>query len=186
MKKIKNLFTGMYRYIYYKLVVPMKRERKNPQYIARATAVGIFCGFTPMFWQMNLVFVIWLAARFFKIHFSLPIGFAWTWISNTFTNIPLFYLYYLTGSFLMGKEIGGYSLFMSHFDSGIIDGFKEIIVGYGPAILLGSTVYMAAGAVIGYFLSYRFAVKALRKLEERRLNKIMNDKSVYNNSTTAY
>lgn len=183
MEKIKSMFLGMYRYIYYKLIVPMKRERKNPKYIARATAVGIFCGFTPMFWQMNIVLVIWVIARFFKIHFSLAIGFAWTWISNTFTNIPLFYLYYLTGSFLMGKEIGGYNSFMAYFDNGIMGGLKSMIVDYGPAILLGSTVYMVAGAVIGYFLSYWFAVKALRKLEERRMNRVISDKSMYNNGT---
>ena len=70
MRKRKNYLTDLYRYSYLKLIVPIKRERHNPEYVARGTAVGLFCGLTPIVWQMNIVFVIWLAAKLFKIHFS--------------------------------------------------------------------------------------------------------------------
>ena len=89
MRKRKNYLTDLYRYSYLKLIVPIKRERHNPEYVALGTAVGLFCGLTPIVWQMNIVFVIWLAAKLFKIHFSLPVGLAMTWVSNTFTNLPL-------------------------------------------------------------------------------------------------
>ena len=78
MRKRKNYLTDLYRYSYLKLIVPIKRERHNPEYVARGTAVGLFCGLTPIVWQMNIVFVIWLAAKLFKIHFSLPVGLAMT------------------------------------------------------------------------------------------------------------
>ena len=70
MRKRKNYLTDLYRYSYLKLIVPIKRERHNPEYVALGTAVGLFCGLTPIVWQMNIVFVIWLAAKLFKIHFS--------------------------------------------------------------------------------------------------------------------
>ena len=156
MSKIIQFFKNIYKFIYLKLIIPMKRERNNPEYVARGTAVGLFCGLTPLVMQMNIVFVIWLAAKIFKMHFSLPIGLAWTWVSNTFTNIPLLYIYYITGSFLMGQDIGGYNEFVSFFQSGIMEGIKQTFIYWGKPILLVSFIepllpYLlafAAGAMI--------------------------------------
>jgi len=174
MKRIKNYLISLYRYCYLKLIIPMKKERNNPQYSAWGTAVGLFCGFTPVVGQMNIVLLIWLVARFFKFHFSLPIGIAWTWISNSFTNIPLFYLYYITGSFIMGQEIGGYSEFIGFFENGIMEGVKQIFIFWGKPILLGSFILMIFFSVTGYFISYRYACRlrdkhAARKMQNRNL-----------------
>lgn len=170
MNKIKNLFRNLYRYCYMKLIIPMKRERHNPQYIAWGTAVGLFCGFTPIVWQMNVVFIIWFIARLFKFHFSLPIGLAWTWVSNSFTNLPLFYLYYITGSIMLGQEIGGYDEFMGFFQNGIIEGIKQTFIFWGKPILFGSFVYMILFSVAGYFISYKYACKLRDKYAAKRLN----------------
>ncbi len=172
MNKRKNYLTRLYRYSYLKLIVPIKKERSNPEYIARGTAVGLFCGFTPMVWQMNIVLLIWLAARFFNINFSLPIGLAWTWVSNTFTNIPLLYLYYVTGSLLMGIDIGGYSQFTGFFQEGIIDGIKLTFIEWGRPILLGSLCYMIIFSTAGYFISYKYAVKIKEKYMQRKFRKM--------------
>lgn len=142
MKKIKAFINRLYRYGYLKLIIPIKKERHNPKYIARGTAIGLFCGFTPMIWQMYIVMLIWIISRFFKFHFSLPIGLAWTWVSNYFTNLPLFYLYYITGSMLMGQEIGGYNEFISFFQNGIMEGVKMTFISWGKPILLGSLTFM--------------------------------------------
>ncbi len=163
MRKRKNYLTDLYRYSYLKLIVPIKRERHNPEYVALGTAVGLFCGLTPIVWQMNIVFVIWLAAKLFKIHFSLPVGLAMTWVSNTFTNLPLLYLYYITGSFLMGKETGGYDEFMSFFQAGIIEGIKQTFIFWGKPILMGSIIYMVFFSILGYFIAYRYASKLKEK-----------------------
>lgn len=163
MRKRKNYLTDLYRYSYLKLIVPIKRERHNPEYVARGTAVGLFCGFTPMVWQMNIVLVIWLAAKLFKIHFSLPVGLAMTWVSNAFTNLPLLYLYYITGSFMMGQEIGGYDEFIGFFQSGIMEGIKQTFIFWGKPILMGSIIYMVFFSILGYFITYRYASKLKEK-----------------------
>lgn len=175
MRKRKNYLTDLYRYSYLKLIVPIKRERHNPEYVARGTAVGLFCGLTPIVWQMNIVFVIWLAAKLFKIHFSLPVGLAMTWVSNTFTNLPLLYLYYITGSFLMGKETGGYGEFMSFFQAGIIEGIKQTFIFWGKPILVGSFIYMITFSILGYFISYRYAKKFKERFIEKHRKKHNKD-----------
>lgn len=176
MSKIIQFFKNIYKFIYLKLIIPMKRERNNPEYVARGTAVGLFCGLTPLVMQMNIVFVIWLAAKIFKMHFSLPIGLAWTWVSNTFTNIPLLYIYYITGSFLMGQDIGGYNEFVSFFQSGIMEGIKQTFIYWGKPILLGSFIFMMFFSITGYFLSYKYVCRlrdkyAAKKMQSKRLEK---------------
>ncbi len=168
MRKRNNYLNKMYRYSYLKLIVPLKKERGSPEYIAWGTAVGLFCGFTPMIWQMNIVLLIWVICRFFKFHFSLPIGLAMTWVSNAFTNIPLLYFYYVTGSFIMGHHIGGYDEFTGFFYDGIIEGIKITFLEWGRPILLGSFVCMIVFSTAGYFISYRYAVK----IREKRMEKI--------------
>ncbi len=163
-----GVFAALYRYFYYKVIIPIKRERRGPEYIARGTAVGIFFGLTPMVWQMNMVLIFWVVMKYFKWNFSLPIGLAWTWISNTVTNIPLLYLYYITGRFMLGNpDHGGYDSFMSYFAGGILEGMKIIVKKWGGSILLGSIVYMTAGAAIGYIISYRYAKYRRNKKDEK-------------------
>ena len=125
-----------------KLIIPMKRECHNPQYIACGTAVGLFCGLTPIVWQMNAVFIIWFIARLFKFHFSLPIGLAWTWVSE----------------------------FMGFFQNGIIEGIKQTFIFWGKPILFGSFIYMVLFSTAGYFISYKYACRLRDKYIARRIN----------------
>ena len=177
MEKIKKFFKDMNRYIYYKLIIPMKRERRNPKFIARATGIGLFIGLSPTLWQMYIVLGLWFLLKQVKFHFSLPIGLAWTWVSNAFTNIPLFYLYYLLGSIILGREHGGYSVFKSVFDDGIIAGTKTLFVNMGTPILIGSFALMVVFGVLGYFSTYYIFTainkkRVAKKLEENRLEEI--------------
>lgn len=170
MKKIKQLFIDMNRYIYYKLIIPMKRERRNPKFVARATGIGLFFGFSPLLWQMYIVLGAWFLLKQVKFHFSLPISLAWTWVSNAFTNIPLLYLYYIIGSKVLGREHGGYQIFTDAFKEGIIDGTKYLFLNMGTPIVIGSVIVMFAGGILGYFVSlYIFTTlnnKRIKRLEE--------------------
>ena len=100
---------------------------------------------------------------------------AMTWVSNTFTNLPLLYLYYITGSFLMGKETGGYNEFMSFFQAGIIEGIKQTFIFWGKPILVGSFIYMITFSILGYFVSYRYAKKFKEKFIEKHRKKHNKD-----------
>lgn len=172
----EGFFKPIARYINYKIIIPMKREKRGPEYIARGTAVGLFFGFAPVVWQMNFVLVAWLIGRFFKWHFSLPIGLAWTWVSNTVTNIPLLYLYYIIGHFIIGEgKPGGYKTFLAFFNDGLWNGIKLLAKGWGVPILIGSSILMVISAVVGYFLAFRYAQMRDKRREAKRLKNMKNE-----------
>ncbi len=158
--KLYLFFRSIYRYSYYKLIIPIKREKRGAEYIARGTAVGLFFAFTPIVWQMNIVLLFWIFARLFKWQFSLPIALAWTWVSNAATNLPLFYLYFITGRIITGNfDLGSYGEFISFFNNGLWDGLKAVFASWGVDILIGSFFYMVTASTIGYITTYRWAKK---------------------------
>ena len=70
----------------------------NRRSIARATAIGLFCAYLPMPFEMipaAIAAVIWRA--------NLPITLAWVWISNPLTWIPLWGPGYLLGAWLLDQ-----------------------------------------------------------------------------------
>lgn len=149
-----------------KVIAPMKREYKTSSYLARSNAIGIGLAFAPFPGQVPVVLAVWIIARKFKWRFSLGISIAWTFISNVFTNMPLFYLYYKTGAFLCGSQTGlSYDGLAAVFDQGMFDGVRYMVTELGRNILAGSCFYMTAGAVFGYALG-RFTVKIKKTADE--------------------
>ena len=71
----------------------------NRRSVPRATAVGLFCAFLPMPFEM-------LPAAIGAITFSanLPVSLAWVWISNPLTWIPLYTPAYLLGAKLLSVQ----------------------------------------------------------------------------------
>lgn len=154
-KKLRSWLAYMNR----KVIVPMKREYKDPFYLARSNAVGIGLAFAPFPGQIPVVLAVWIIARKLKWRFSLSISIAWTFISNVFTNLPLFYLYYKTGAFLCGSPAGvSYDELAAVFHQDMFDGMRYMVTELGRNILAGSCFYMMLGAVFGYALG-RFTVK---------------------------
>lgn len=173
----EGFFQPIIRFIHYKIIVPIQREKRGPVYIARGTAIGLFFGFSPMIWQMNFVLLAWVIGRFFKWNFSLPIGLALTWVSNTVTNIPLLYLYYIIGNFLTnGGKPGGYKTFVAFFNDGIWNGIKLLAKDWGISILIGSAIMMVTSAVAGYFISYRYAKMREKQKEAKHLKNLEKSK----------
>ena len=104
-----------------KLVIPMIRSKAPPEITARGAMIGMAWAMTPLVGiQMYLVLMTWLCTRkFFKWDFSLPVGLAWTWVTNVFTMPPFYYVFYLTGKVMTGEfaERTTYSKFynLMHF-----------------------------------------------------------------------
>ena len=67
--------------------------------VSRGLFVGLFWGFIPMPMQMGGVI---LTTPLFK--FNVPIALATVWLSNPITYPPLWYLEYLTGNLILGRE----------------------------------------------------------------------------------
>ncbi len=97
----------------------------NRKSVVRGIWVGLFWGFIPMPFQMLGVLV---ATPLFR--FNVPIAITTVWLSNPFTMPPLYYVEYLTGNFILGREgIRDIALTMSWFKSHLGEIFVPLYVG---------------------------------------------------------
>lgn len=153
-----------------KLILPMKRRHKDPRYIARATMIGLGGSFVPFPVQMPFVFIIWFIGRRLKWRFSLVVGLAWTFVSNTFTNLPIMYAFYVTGNWMRGMARNmSYEYIASKFHDGLIEGLKDMVTEYGYSIVIGSVPYIIGFGILGYFLGYYISVRSQKRQEEKEV-----------------
>ena len=97
----------------------------NRKMITQGVFIGLFWGFIPMPMQMLAV----VATTPF-IRFNVPIAIAMVWLSNPFTMPPMYYMEYLTGNFLLGKEgIDNIELTLEWFSNNMGDIFVPLYVG---------------------------------------------------------
>ncbi len=174
--------TSLKRLVRLKLFIPMIRNAHAPEFTARGVAVGVFWAMTPTFGiQMALVLGHWIASRrLFNWDFSLVNGLAWTWITNAFTIIPAYYLFYLTGLLILGRygDISGYTAFGANiaaaidanasFLTQVQQGFAALWSDIGWPILIGSIPWAIASAL----LSYHAALGFIRRYHEQRQARI--------------
>jgi uncharacterized protein len=168
------VLTSAARAIRYRLIIPLFRSPHPPEYTARGIAVGVFWGFTPLVGAQSLIIAgLWLAARRLRWEFSLLQGLAWSWVSNVFTMLPLYYLFYLTGMLLLGdaQEAAGYHAFLTlwqrasegepepHFLRQVVLSFRVL----GVPALLGCLPWAIGGGWIAYAWSLRIATRRQRK-----------------------
>ena len=170
-----------YRALRYRLMIPMLRSKRPPEYIARGTALGALLAFSPTTGLHSfLVAGIWAVAdRVFKWRFSPVIAFAWTWIANPLTVLPIYYLLYVTGQMMRGRgdDLSGYQDFVGLWDKlagssgSFIDnlalGAKIFLEDWGIAMVLGSVPWMALAAGVGYFASLAFIRRHRRRANLR-------------------
>jgi len=88
--------TGFFRRYF---VDPLVRSRNPPWFDARGIAAGLAIGFgVPVGAQMLCLGVARLLIRF-----NTLIAFAFTWVNNPVTLIPMYYGYYYLGSLILGR-----------------------------------------------------------------------------------
>lgn len=163
----------------YRMVVPLKRTRHPPEYVARSVAVGLFWAMTPSVGiQMACVLFHWLAVRRIpRWDFNVVHAMAWTWVTNMFTLLPIYYMFYVTGQVLLGRfdDLTGYRGFLKLWDTsfaaadGAASGFVDsaatfwvyvdvIFAGWGLAMLVGCIPYAVVSAWLGYRWSLNLIV----------------------------
>jgi len=130
----------------------------NRHSVSLAVFIGIFCAFIPIPIQTLLVIgmCFWWGA-------NLPISMMIIWLSNPITIPPMFYLTYKLGNYLMGTEVGKFSVTLSW------QWFSQL----GSEILLplfvGSLLCGTLLASIGYFsILYLWRWKVIRNWEKRK------------------
>ena len=180
-----SLWESTKRIIRMKLIVPLLRSPHPPEYKARGVAVGLAWAMTPLVGiQMWTVFMTWLIAKkVFKWGFSLPLGLAWTWVTNVITMVPVYYIFYITGQIMRGKihAISGYDnlsdiihqTFMG--DLSFVDKwklfFKLLLQDWGVSMAIGCLPWLIVFSVLGYYLTMRFERIRLARRQKKFFNK---------------
>ena len=131
----------------------------NRRMITRGVAVGLFWGFIPMPMQMLAVM-----ATVPFIRFNVPIAISMVWLSNPFTMPPMYYMEYLTGNFILGREgIEDIELTMSWFT----ENFDEILV----PLYTGTAFYSIVVTAIIYVVLNRLWVRSVHSEKKERKHK---------------
>lgn len=169
------------RLIQHRLIVPLKRSPHSPEHSARGVGVGIFWAFTPLIGiQMYIVFACWLLTRRSeRFRFNLIIALAWTWVTNVFTMLPVYYVFYITGQVLMfsGNVDLGYGTFVSEWETALANSegiFGTVVAGsevlfrsQGLPLSIGCLPYAIGLSWMGYRWTLRFVNRRRARLARR-------------------
>jgi len=113
----------------------------NRRSASGAVAVGLFCAFLPIPFQMVAAAI---GAIMFRV--NLPISVVGVWITNPITIPPIFYFNYLVGETLMGMEPLPLDFELT------AEWFVAEIAHIWQPLLLGSLVMATIMSALGYFV----------------------------------
>lgn len=187
-----SLFQKLGRLIKYRLIIPLIRSPHPPEYKARGVAVGMAWAMTPLVGiQMWLVFMTWAFLRkVFKWHFSLPLALAYTWVTNVFTMVPVYYGFYVTGQILRGNgaHIRGYenlkhiieATFLADYDfyQKWALFFKLLLKDWGVSMAIGCIPWAIVFGVGSYYATMKYERVRLALREKRLKKRLEQEKSV--------
>jgi uncharacterized protein (DUF2062 family) len=142
----------------------------SPYRIAMGAAAGIFCSVLPTLGQ---TFIGMILAKIMRgsVIASLP----WSWLSNPFTTLPIWYGCYRVGLVATGDEPKAFAdvslLFTRFMDlpwrEALGHGFTDLGDIFLPT-LLGSLIVGAAAAALGYALIHAAVVHLHHRRAARR------------------
>ena len=127
----------------------------NERSVPGAFAVGLFCAWIPLPFQMFIAVPAAVVARV-----NVPLSVILVWISNPLTIPPMFYFAYLVGAWLSGADAQPFEFEPSV--GGLLDALKTI----GEPFLLGCFVTGSVSALIGY--------TAMKWLWHERLSRLLH------------
>ena len=178
-----TLWQKIKRICRYRLVIPLLRSPHPPKYKALGVSIGVAWAMTPLVGiQMYLVFMTWLAMRkLFKRDFSLPLGLAYTWITNVVTMIPIYYGFYVTGQVMMNRPVTSYSnlkgtmeeVFFADYSfwEKIMASFKLVLQDWGLGMVIGCLPWALVFGVGSYYITMRYerlrAEKKAQRLKQK-------------------
>jgi uncharacterized protein (DUF2062 family) len=130
----------------------------NRRSISKGVGIGLFWAFIPMPMQMLAVI---LCTPF--IRFNVPIAITMVWLSNPLTMPPMYYMEYLTGNFLLGREgVGNIELTLEWFTSN----FDDIVV----PLYVGTAFYSIVVSTLIYFLINWLWIRSVHKEKAEKKN----------------
>jgi uncharacterized protein len=128
------------RYLYIRFV----RMRSTPRAIARGVAAGVFAGCFPFFGFQTIVGIA-LATLFRGNQVMAAAG---TWISNPLTSLPIFFMNFHLGRWLLRLPIStDLPASFSHVDEWMAMGVDAF-----AALMFGSFIVGAIASVVSYYI----------------------------------
>ncbi|NYT26924.1 DUF2062 domain-containing protein [Candidatus Thiodubiliella endoseptemdiera] len=124
----------------------------NRKSAAKAFAVGLFCAFVPVPFQMLLAAP---AAVIFNA--NLPLSIALVWITNPLTMPPIFYACYKLGAWVLGVGIEQDFVMSLEYAWQVFDTIWQ-------PFLLGCLIVSVTSSVSGYFvIQFIYRYKAYKR-----------------------
>ncbi|QOP46103.1 DUF2062 domain-containing protein [Sulfurimonas paralvinellae] len=139
-----------------KYKIPPEYLSTSRKMISRGVLIGLFIAFIPMPMQMAAVLLFVPFVRF-----NVPIALAMCWLSNPITMPPMYYMEYLTGSFLLGIQPEPVQM--------TLEWFKDNMGNIFIPLYFGTAMYSIFGSLAAYFLvNYLWKLSVHR---DRKLNR---------------
>ncbi len=126
-----------------KYKIPPEYLSTNRKMVSRAVLIGLFIAFIPMPMQMLAV-----VAMMPFVKFNVPIGIAMCWLSNPLTMPPMYYMEYLTGSFILRIKPEPVQMTLDWFTNN----FDNIVI----PLYTGTAVYSVFGSLLAYWAVNHF------------------------------
>lgn len=187
-KSRHSFFRLMVRFVEYRVV----HIDDTPHRLALGVGLGLFVAWMPAI-GLHVIIVLALAVLCRANKFT---GFAFVWISNPFTLVPIYYPSYLLGKSIFdffGGEAAGTDTALGTSGPAFpsLSGFWELfsldfwekvfsfLIEVGPQLWVGGIIIGLFAGSIGYFVTYRFVTWHRKRSPHRRhrlLSKIKKKK----------
>lgn len=134
----------------------------NRKSVSLAFAVGLFCAWVPVPFQMVLA-----AAAAILVHSNLPISVGLVWISNPFTMPPLFYFAYKLGAWMLGtpETVFSFEPSFEWIQTEMLSIWKPFLTGCFTMAMVSATV-----GFVSIRLAWRLSVVNHMKLKRQKRN----------------
>lgn len=151
--------------IFGRLILAPNLWHLNKRSVSGAFAVGLFCAFVPIPFQMILAAAF---ALIFRV--NLPIAAVLVWITNPLTIPPLFYFAYLVGTWALDTPVMDieFSLTIDWLKNGLLSIWQPFLLG---CFLCGSTAALIGS--ISIRVLWRHLV--LKSWQKRRVDRKNGD-----------
>jgi len=155
LKKYKSLG------VFGRLILAPNLWHLNKRSVSGAFAVGLFCAFIPVPFQMVLAAA---GALIFRV--NLPLSIALVWITNPITMPPIFYFAYLVGTWVLDTPVMEveFSLTWHWLKTGLLSIWQPFLLG---CFICG----IVAGTVSGLLMRLIWRNSVLKSWQKRKLSR---------------
>ena len=164
------------RHYFRRVLRPISRMQLSPQIVANTMAAGLGVGLiAPPGIQLGIIGIVWAAGRPMGLRFNLPIAAVLTLVTNPFTFVPIYTMYFAIGCTITACGAGDFqveSLLTMFQEEGTL-AVLETSGYFMLLILLGGLPFCVGGGVGGYYFGRALG----RRLEMRRLKRLRRHRS---------